>query len=201
VALLSENRYKFLKLASTFAVISALFLAFTLTPNRFTVERYTGESGMRSIQYRLGWMIMSWEMVKQHPFLGVGTGNFYTDYNRYIRAAPHMVPRNAMINHNGFMQVWAENGTIGLAILLLLLLSVPLEMYKHRYRDTDDEIKALRIGIFTSFLIYVICIGVIPALENEIGWITIAFAAVLANIQESEASGLEPGRFSYAKTF
>ncbi|RMF85863.1 MAG: O-antigen ligase family protein [Nitrospinota bacterium] len=187
VFLLSEVRWKIPKLMAAFAVLLVLFGLFSFMPEKFTAERYTGESGLKSLEYRLGWIIMAWEMVKRHPVFGVGTGNFYSEYHRYIRTVPDMVPRVPIIIHNGVMQIWAENGTVGLIIFLLFLLSVPLALYRSREGD-DREMRGFRIAIFTSFVIYVICIGVIPALEHEIGWISIAFAVILENLSQQRRS-------------
>jgi O-antigen ligase len=188
VFLLSGGRFKFLKLSAALTVLAIMFLGISVMPKKMTVERYTGESGLKSIEYRLGWILMSWEMVKKHPFLGVGTGNYFTQYNRYIRAAPEMVTRTPIKNHNGIMQIWAENGSMGLVVFLLLLFSIPFELFKRREGAVNKELRTLRVGITTSYLNYIICLGIIPALEHEFGWLVMGLAISLVDIRQNEFS-------------
>lgn len=176
---LSNLRFKFIKLAGVLLVMSSVFVIFSMMPGKFAAERYTGETGLKSIQYRLGWIIMSWEMVKDNPVLGVGTGNYFSHYQKYADTAPGMVTQTPIVQHNGIMQIWSENGTLGLIIFLALLFSVFFELWKkNALRPKNKKLKLLRIALCSSFIVYIMCICIIPALENEIGWLIISFAVI-----------------------
>ncbi|MFA5350772.1 MAG: O-antigen ligase family protein [Candidatus Omnitrophota bacterium] len=49
-------------------------------------------------------------IIKMHPFLGVGLGNFNLAYSRYA--------------HNSFLQLWAETGLIGIVSLFWLIYAI-----------------------------------------------------------------------------
>lgn len=79
--------------------------------------------GDKSIEWRIGWARMSIAMFRSHPLLGIGTGNYYTQYYRYLREAPTSASSlNRKVNHCGFLQTLAENGVIGLFIFVAIIL-------------------------------------------------------------------------------
>jgi O-antigen ligase len=192
---LSDLRFKFIKLAGVLLVISSVFVIISMMPGKFAAERYTGETGLKSIQYRLGWIIMSWEMIKDNPVLGVGTGNFLSQYQKYADTAPGMVPQSPTVQHNGIMQIWSENGPLGLVIFSALLFSVFFGLWKENsFRLKNKKFKLLRITVCSSFIVYIMCIGVIPALENEMGWLIISFAVISTTFMDKPESVTSVGQ-------
>lgn len=191
VLLLSDIRHKFLKLFASAAVLACLFAALAMFPEKVSTDRYTGDSGGKTVQYRVGWIKMSWEMVKKHPFLGIGLGNYFPEYNEYRRAAPDLVPQARLKNHNGFMQVWAEMGTLGLLAYLAMMASIPFELLSTtRHQRDDTELRQIRCGVLVSFAVYVLMIGIIPVLEHEVAWVNIGLAMALGSIAPVAAGHL-----------
>ncbi|MFG0333775.1 MAG: O-antigen ligase family protein, partial [Maioricimonas sp. JB049] len=123
--LFQKVRHRARKILIGISAGAVALMAFSMIPGKVDVSRYSGQSGLKSIEYRLAWIRMSWEMIKDRPVLGVGTGNYYTEYGRYRRFASTMAQQTPILNHNGYMQIWAENGTVGV-LLLLALLGAPL---------------------------------------------------------------------------
>jgi len=183
ILLLSEIRLKYLKLFGVCgALVCAIVLFVVIAPQKFSADRFTGEAGTKSLIYRIGWIEMSWAIVQDHPLMGIGLGNYFPEYNEYRRVAPYVEPMRTK-NHNGFMQVWAEMGTIGLAAYLAFMLSVPLElMTSTRHQRGDKELKGLRNALLVAFFVYVLLIGIIPFLEHEVGWLNIGLAMSLGCI-------------------
>lgn len=69
----------------------------------------------------------TFEMVKDNPVLGAGTGNFKVVYPLYRSPEEREVtPKGVTYSkaHNDFLQVWAETGTLGLICFLWILLSL-----------------------------------------------------------------------------
>jgi O-antigen ligase len=181
--LLNDIRHRFLKLLGIAALLGCVFAVLALFPERVSTDRYTGDSGGKTVEYRVGWIKMSWEMVKKHPFLGVGVGNYFPEYNEYRRAAPDLVPRVRLKNHNGYMQVWAEMGTLGLLAYLAMMISIPFELLSTtRHQRNDGELRQIRCGVLVSFAVYVLMIGIIPVLEHEVAWVNIGLAMALGSI-------------------
>ncbi len=62
-----------------------------------------------SITQRLAYWKHSLEIIKAHPLLGVGLGNFNLPLSRYA--------------HNSYLQIWAETGIFAAACLLWFIIS------------------------------------------------------------------------------
>ncbi|MEW4529450.1 O-antigen ligase family protein [Maioricimonas sp. JC845] len=180
--LLQKVRHRGRKITLGVTAGAIALAVFAMIPGKVDVSRYSGQSGLKSVEYRLAWIEMSWEMIKDRPVLGVGTGNYYSEYSRYRRFASTMATPKRVVNHNGIMQIWAENGTIGMLILLALLGS-PLYVLVRTIRITDDDdCRASSTAVLISHCNYILLIGIIPMLEHEVGWIVLALSTALGNI-------------------
>jgi len=67
-----------------------------------------------SVGKRFGYLSQTWEMIRQHPLLGAGPGNFNISLSRYA--------------HNSYLQIWAETGILGI-ISFLWLVGVTLKKF------------------------------------------------------------------------
>jgi O-antigen ligase len=74
--------------------------------------------GPSSIGDRLDFYRASLEIVREHPWVGVGTGGFPRAYARHVEGAALAPSRNP---HNEFLHFAVQLGAIGLAALLWLL--------------------------------------------------------------------------------
>jgi O-antigen ligase len=73
-----------------------------------------GKEG-RTVSYRLDYWTATWAMIRDHPGLGVGPGNFGREYPRY------MVPtyyEKVQDPHNFALELWATSGLFGVVALL-----------------------------------------------------------------------------------
>jgi tetratricopeptide (TPR) repeat protein len=78
------------------------------------------------------WWI-TWEMIKAHPFIGIGLGDFKLEFLDY-KAKFLQTPRGeryrdlyiplALQAHNDYLQMWAELGTLGLLVIGALVFTV-----------------------------------------------------------------------------
>ncbi|MFB3894717.1 MAG: O-antigen ligase family protein [bacterium] len=111
----------------------------------------------------------TWEMIKSHPILGAGAGNFTYRYLDYISPIvlnhPNMQPyageyTNAA--HNEILHTWAELGIPGVIILLLVIAcfyfsAFKLLISKSAIRNHQSEIEVSMLGAtggFTAMAIY-----------------------------------------------
>jgi len=95
--------------------------------NTGLVERLsTIRADESSTNARLNNWKRSWILIQEHPFLGVGTGNWKLEVLKY-EAPPSENFIISYKNHNDFIEVTAENGIPGgliyLSIFVLILLS------------------------------------------------------------------------------
>jgi O-antigen ligase len=76
--------------------------------------------GIRVVMWRNAWQIIS-----EHPVLGVGTGSFKTAYARRVEGTPGWQATLTGDPHNQYLKIWAEQGVFGLlAILAFLVLAL-----------------------------------------------------------------------------
>ena len=100
----------------------------------FTVSVVTGGTLFQlkkrpdSSSFRVFTWLSCWEMINTHPIIGTGIGTFYLTYPSYRRPQIFFIEglHNTESDHpeNEFLEVFYDEGIIGLGIFLLLLLMV-----------------------------------------------------------------------------
>jgi len=84
-----------------------------------SITQGTDTMGLRYNLWRAGWM-----MWQDHPFTGVGIGQFLHNSSRYMSQLPGVIPRE-LVAHNIYVSMLAETGIIGL-ILFLSIIAIAL---------------------------------------------------------------------------
>jgi len=107
-----------------------------------------------AIRGRLSEVRSAAQMFGDHPWVGVGTGNFETHYSRYARDIALDGRREERQAHSLYLEVAAENGALGLAVFGGLLAYALLGIHRARegFRsegeaDLAHRITALGIGL------------------------------------------------------
>lgn len=183
VALALQLLFLFWRKIFTFkALVTIIILTYgvaTVLPNE-QKERFTsiGED-KSSLQRTLYWK-NGWEMMKEHPFLGVGFYNFIPYYDTHY--PNDRLYGKAQLPHNIFVQVGTDAGFTGLLFYMAIITLALTRRLKVKLDETKpDELllfsiwKGLRLGIF-GFAIagQFVTIGYYPFL-----WISIAFQTSL----------------------
>lgn len=114
----------------------------TITPDNFAVVE-------RMAHWQAGW-----RMFEDHPVTGVGTGNFNANYpDYYVRETFRFSQGHA---HNFYIHMLAENGIVGLAIYLTLILSFFFVALRVAIATADRLTWALALGALgTMTAVYV----------------------------------------------
>lgn len=133
--LIRQSRRWIIGLIALMAVITALFLfpnPLNLSGSTFS-RIATGVEALASpyVRYYDWWV--TWEMIKAHPFIGIGLGDFKLEFLDY-KARFIETPRGAQYKdlsiaqalqaHNDYLQMWAELGTLGLLIIGALIFMI-----------------------------------------------------------------------------
>jgi len=184
--LFSRFPRKFLMTGLILAILGGFYVFSRMEATPLPMERFVGESGLSSIQYRVGWAQMAFEMIRDHPFIGVGTGNFPFAYHRYLNPR---VPPDPMWTHNSFLQVWAENGFLA---FLLYVCSYVLagRNFLLVYRRTPNEAFKVRVlALFATLCGYVLFACTSNAVGNEYYWILFAFSLAALVIENRMQTG------------
>jgi putative inorganic carbon (HCO3(-)) transporter len=116
-------------------------------------------------------------MIEDHPLVGVGTGNFVTQYNRYSRTVPY-VPRSPYWTHNSFLQTWAENGIVAFIAYAMLFVTAAGAMLRVILTTPDPGLRRLAVLLLSSVCALFFFAGTSNVLENENYWIVFSLVTV-----------------------
>ncbi len=183
--LLTPMRYKVLIPVVAIVLVVGLVALLSVTGTS-SAERFSGEAGGKSLVYRLGWTKMAIMMIHDHPWVGVGTGHFPMQYNRYSRTVP-TVPRQSHWTHNSFLQMWAENGLFALVVYLGIYLAAAMAMVKVIATTTDPALRRLAVLMLSAVCGYFEFAGTSNVLENENYWIVFALVTVISALAREHA--------------
>ncbi|WP_334013431.1 O-antigen ligase family protein [Alteromonas sp. S167] len=173
---------KLYKPKSLLLLAIVIWLGFNFLPDE-QKQRFSeiGED-KTSIQRQLYWK-NGWEMMKDHPVLGVGFYNFVPYYNTYYRH--DILYSSAQLPHNIFVQIGTDGGFLSLFFYVgILLLSVTYRFPLKQINSVSDKIlyaiwKGNRLSIigfiiagqFVSVGYYPflwICLGIQVGITNSI---------------------------------
>ena len=165
---IKENKKIFIIILTAIIIIAFLFIiptplskpgtAISQIKRRVSITRLIKifSSGRRIAIWKFTWM-----MIKDHPILGSGIGTFkYNDLryqakffeqgdNRSIY--PYGVADKA---HNEYLQLWAELGTIGLAIFLWLIIAYFNYGIRYLKREKDEQKRGIMIGLMGAVVAF-----------------------------------------------
>jgi putative inorganic carbon (HCO3(-)) transporter len=141
------------------------------------------ETGAETVGLRYQLWHVAIRMIRDHPILGVGPGNYMTNFMRYggiigLRRAP-------LVSHNTYLSVTAELGFVGGALFVLLCLAA-LGTYaraaalaaRRGARDVRDL--AVCFGIATTIMLLDGTVGDVE--YKKYLWLFFAVSAVLRHL-------------------
>jgi tetratricopeptide (TPR) repeat protein len=95
-------------------------------------------------------------MVKDHPIVGVGLGNFFIYHPLYHRAylrETHRLDRHHVMRaHNDFVQVLAELGIVGLLLIIWLGYRVVLVGMNSAYKAESSRTGLISVCVFAAVI-------------------------------------------------
>ncbi len=136
VYVLLKNDFK--KMRGIFLLGLALFI-----PLVFFMRIASGKvhlSPLFSLFMRINYWHDTIEIIKMHPLLGVGLGNFNLTYSRYA--------------HNSFLQFWAEAGLLGIALLFWLVYAILTSSINKIKNLADDKVSLVLITCLAAFVFH-----------------------------------------------
>ncbi len=167
---IKENKKIFISLLVVIILAASIFIipnplnkpgtAISQIKGRVSITRLTNIffSGRRIAIWKFTWM-----MIRDHPILGSGIGTFkYNDLryqakffdqgdNRSIY--PYGLAEQA---HNEYLQLWAELGTIGLAIFLWFIIAYFNYGIRYLKREKDKQKQGIMIGLMGAVVAFLI---------------------------------------------
>jgi O-antigen ligase len=163
----ARARKMVIPMAACIVLVVALAMAGLLPPNisaRITSATDNfGVFDVRTVQLtsenfaiveRMAHWQAGWHMFEDHPLTGVGTGNYNANYPDYFVRETFVTSQGHA--HNFYIHMLAENGIVGLAIYLTLILSFLFVALRVALATTDRLTWALALGALgTMSAVYV----------------------------------------------
>jgi O-antigen ligase len=154
IQILDKQRIKSLIIISI--VIPGIFFAAYQTSNLFqqrvdlaynqTLAYHPGS--LNSIGYRITFALNSWEVIKENPIIGIGTGDFPIEYKKINEINKTEIP-NTKNPHNMYILIGMELGIIG----LISMLSIFYYQVKLSFNSSNRFIRDIGITLPLLFLV------------------------------------------------
>ena len=154
IQILDKQRIK--SLITIFIVIPGIFFAayqasdlFQQRVNLAVHETLTYDSkNLNSIGYRITFALNSWEVIKENPIIGIGTGDFPIEYKKINQINTPEIP-NTTNPHNMYTLIAMELGVIG----LISMLSIFYYQIKLSFNSSNRFIRDVGITLPLLFLV------------------------------------------------
>ena len=122
------------------------------------VDRYENNVTVAtSLGQRFEMWRVSWQLIKAHPWLGIGTGNFQKETGKMIDAGELTAAVRPFGNpHNEFINTTVTRGIIGLATLLAIFIA-PLRIFTRKWRQANARDAALAgsgVVVVAGFVVF-----------------------------------------------
>ena len=133
---------------------------------------------------RIGLWKAALKMVKEKPILGQGIGFYYWGVSVY-----YGYPRQSNA-HSYYLQVWAELGTLGLAVFAWVLVIILRSGIKLLLQVKERYWKFLILGLTSGILAFLLtCLADHPLVLLEMQFIFWSFAGILLAIFKAKVWG------------
>ncbi|GAI12420.1 unnamed protein product, partial [marine sediment metagenome] len=91
----------------------------------------------------------SWDMIKAHPLLGVGMGNFPFTYEKYMVEGAKI--SNPSFAHNIFLNIWVEGGLLALLSFVGIVIITFVKGFR-LIRSLSGLSRAVAVASFSALL-------------------------------------------------
>ncbi|ALC16860.1 O-antigen ligase [Desulfuromonas soudanensis] len=188
LVMVSKHRFKML------IVICAIgFIGFQLLPEEQKTRFKSSGEDLTSVQRLLYWE-HGWQMIKDHPFIGVGYFNFpafYTNNHSEDIVLEMLKEKGAEFPHNIFIQVGTDTGFSGLAVFVGLMLGSFLTMHKLQKaaeKTGDNFVLNLTKGMNVALVGYIISGQFVTVAYYPFLWIHLVFVVSMTTFWKNEKS-------------
>lgn len=181
-----QIKRKALLLACLFTLTIVLFAGLAVFSNTPILSRLMGEHGQDSISERGEDAKLGINTFRSDPILGVGIGNVEIVRHRFLSAAPNYIEKPWIPYFtNGYIQILAECGLIGLCSYLMIVISFIMMMIKVMRHSPNPGQRTMALGLLSSFIGHLIMLVAYNLHDSEIIWFITGLGMALFKISEN----------------
>lgn len=175
------------------AAASGLLTFFLVYPRAW--ERIVGVKDSGSGSGRTDIWGVAWDVITQHPFIGVGLNQFPVVSPTFVRqpgslgGATSLIVDEHIVVHNVFLQLWAETGIVGLSLFLALVAaSLGMGLRAAQQFDVlgDAAMAALSRAVVVALLSVLTASFFLSNILARQIWVLLVFGPVMATLARSE---------------
>jgi teichuronic acid biosynthesis protein TuaE len=138
-------------------LVGLLIFAYLLTQRSFTGSAIIEPSNINRFLLILGGI----DMIQSNWFIGVGYTNFANYYERHylenylsLSSESYKFSGFATEIHNWFIEVWAEQGIIGLIIFIIFFSRLFLLLYRAIANEQIGSMRNILLGFFMAIFVF-----------------------------------------------
>ncbi|MDP7324075.1 MAG: O-antigen ligase family protein [Candidatus Woesearchaeota archaeon] len=148
----------------------------------FYVLRPTPETDARLFIWR-----SNFRAISDHPFVGVGIGNFLHEYERYkLPSAEGLArSRDQMGSHNLFLESFAEQGIIGFLIVMYIFFKIFIFLHENLNQHKNSSLEMVSRVFYCTFFAYFVQGFFIDFFHFRHLWVFFGLAVVLQGMKGS----------------
>ncbi len=156
----------FLGIARKDKILISLLIIFTLLSPFLlpkSVKNWATEVGYNPLRFmcnddRIAVYRNSLNMIKDHPFIGLGANTYMKNYKKYREPIEYrnIVTKDYMYAHNNFLHMAAEIGLIGLGFFIWLLYKLFMECNNIYRKLEDDYLKIISLSLSACLIAFLV---------------------------------------------
>lgn len=147
-----QGRNPIVALFSLLVIASLIFSVLFATSSTFRTRLTADDQG--SAEVRLPLMEVAEEIIRAHPYVGVGLANYTHEMANYDRSTWFVTSWYDQPVHNTYLLIAAETGVPALVVFLLFFLTAVLLALRLALKG-DKEISALGLGLLSGLIAWI----------------------------------------------
>ena len=185
-----EQRAKGLAIGAACLLVFLAIVLIWANPARpsLLLERIATLGTWQEYSLKSRWLILrtAANMIRSHPFIGVGLGAFEKVFDNY---RPKGFFQSRQAAHNTFARLWAETGILGFGAIALLTLRI-IRYLIHRFSTAQDKYwRRVLAGLFAGWLGSLLMSLTLDQFQLVYFWIYLGLTVAVAEIARGEPSG------------
>ncbi|OGY90492.1 MAG: hypothetical protein A2458_04615, partial [Candidatus Kerfeldbacteria bacterium RIFOXYC2_FULL_38_9] len=142
--------------------------------------------GGASYNERVEMFTIAYQAWQDHPIIGIGAGSF----GPYEAAHPNYMREveGWRIVNNEYLELLAENGIVGLVLIMIVFIIVLLRSIKALKETSSDFIRTVLLGALAGFIGILVQYNTFSVLYIMHIWFTVGFLIALQNLALKNAS-------------